>query len=269
MKVGLDPAPSGQGARHPAPLSVSIVVPVLDEAAIIDGSVRRLRRTFADCELVVVDGGSTDTTADRAARHARVLQTPAGRATQMNAGARATHGEVLWFVHADSVIAPGALAQIRAVLADATTVGGGLTLRFDKRSVALDYLAWSSNHRARRLHWIFGDQAMFIRRSVFEEIGGFPSLPLMEDLEISRRLRRRGALTLVPATSTASARRLEQHGVWRMVIFMQYLKALYLAGASPASIARQYSAGPRLPFAPRVRPCTRTRSSRQENDHVG
>ncbi len=238
-------------------MSVSIIVPVRNEEALIADAVQRLRRDFDDCELLVVDGASTDATVKLAAPHARVMGTAAGRALQMNEGARHTSGDVLWFVHADTVIAPGALAELRAALTDPGIVGGGLTLRFDARSAGLDYLAWTSNQRARRLHWIFGDQAMFVRRDVFNAAGGFPPLPVMEDLELSRQLHRHGRLAVLPATSTASARRILAHGTWRMVTFMQYLKVLHFAGVSPQRIARRYEAGPPWPL-------TRHRGSRHD-----
>lgn len=234
--------------------SVSIVVPVLNEAPIVGDALRRLRRDFPDCELIVVDGGSTDGTADLARPHARVVGTEAGRARQMNEGARGTSGDVIWFVHADTVIDPDALAQMQVALADPAVVGGGLTLRFDRHTPALDYLARVSTVRARRLHQIFGDQALFVRRVTFDRLGGFPALPLMEDLELSRRLHRVGRTVVLTATSTAASRRLTQHGTVRMIAFMQYLKLLYLVGASPERIRLRYEAGPgvvlpRLPGA--------------------
>ncbi|MER7895047.1 TIGR04283 family arsenosugar biosynthesis glycosyltransferase [Streptomyces sp. NPDC096046] len=225
---------------------VSIIVPVLNEEATIRSALSRLCRDFPDCELIVVDGGSTDATAELAASHATVITGERGRAKQMNEGARHASGDILWFVHADTAIDPDALRQIRAALADPVVVGGGLTLRFDRRAPGLNYLAWTSNARARRLHHIFGDQAMFIRRTVFDALGGFPDLAIMEDLEMSRRLHRRGRLCLLPATSTASSRRLVAHGTWRMIAFMQYLKLLYFAGVSPEAIRARYTAGPRL-----------------------
>jgi rSAM/selenodomain-associated transferase 2/rSAM/selenodomain-associated transferase 1 len=239
-----DGALPGEIAQLLSKISVSIVVPVLNEADRIEAALHRLRADFPDCELVVVDGGSTDGTAELAEPLVRVIHTGPGRARQMNEGARHTSGTVLWFVHADSVIDPTALTQLRAALRDPATVGGGLTLRFDRRSAGLHFLAHTSNMRARRLHQIFGDQALFVRRSVFDTLGGFPPLPLMEDLELSRRLHRAGRLALLPATSTASARRFDRHGTWRMVAFMQYLKLLYFAGVSPESIHRRYEAGP-------------------------
>lgn len=225
-------------------LSVSIIVPALNEAATIRASLLRLGRDFPGCELVLVDGGSDDGTAELAEPLAQLVRTGRGRAQQMNEGARHTSGEVLWFIHADTVIAPQALRQMRDVLADQAVIGGGLSLRFEPRSRGLDLLARSSNARARRLHQIFGDQAMFVRRSVFDEVGGVPPLPLMEDMELSRRLHRRGELALLPATSTASARRFTEHGTWQMVVFMQYLKLLYLAGVPPEYLRGRYEQGP-------------------------
>ncbi|OII65582.1 hypothetical protein BJP40_01490 [Streptomyces sp. CC53] len=228
------------------PPRVSIIVPVLNEEATIHSAVSRLRRDFPDCELIVVDGGSTDATVELASLHATVVSSERGRARQMNEGARHATGDILWFVHADTAVDPDALDQIRAAFADPAVVGGGLTIRFDRRTPGLNYLAWTSNARARRLHHIFGDQAMFVRRTAFDTLGGFPDLAIMEDLEMSRRLHRHGRLRLLPATSTASSRRLVAHGTWRMIAFMQYLKLLYFAGVDPEAIRIRYTAGPRL-----------------------
>lgn len=227
-------------------LSVSIIVPVRNEAAIIAGALRRLRDDFPGCELIVVDGRSADGTPGAAMPLATVIASPPGRARQMNAGARHATGDVLWFVHADTHLDPAALAQLRAVLADPGVVGGGCALRFDRDTPALRFLARSSTWRARRLHQVFGDQAMFVRRSVFDMLGGFPNLPIMEDLEMCRRLHGVGRLVVLPATCTASARRFDAHGTIRMIAFMQYLKLLYFAGVDPARIAARYARGPRF-----------------------
>lgn len=224
---------------------VSIVVPVLDEAPGIAACLRRLRRDFPECDLVVVDGGSRDGTAELAAEHARVVPSAPGRGRQMNAGAAASHGEILWFVHADCTIPAAALPALLTAMADPNVVGGGLTLRFDQRSAGLRWLAVTSNARARRLGWVFGDQAMFVRRAAFGALGGFPEIPLMEDLELSRQLRLRGRLVVLPVPCTASARRLVQHGPWRMAVLMQVLKVQYLAGVDPERIRRRYDAGTR------------------------
>lgn len=239
--------------------SVSIVMPVLNEASRVVSAVRRLSRDFGDCELIVVDGGSNDGTREvleemldgAAGIELRVLTSRPGRARQMNTGARHAGGDVLWFVHADTVLDPDALPELQRVLTDPQVVGGGLTLRFDRTSIALRYLAWTSNIRARRLHWIFGDQTLFVRRSAFHAVGGFPELPIMEDLELSRRLARLGNLVLLPAAASASTRRFDEHGTWPMLVFMQWLKLLHFCGVDPARIARRYAAGPPPPLRPR------------------
>jgi rSAM/selenodomain-associated transferase 2 len=176
---------------------------------------------------------------------AKVVECEPGRGGQLNTGARAASGDVLWFVHADTVVEPAALGQIIAALKDPDVVGGGLSLRFDRDTASLRWLAWASNQRARRLGQIFGDQAMFVRRTVFDRLGGFPDFPLMEDFEFSRRLHRTGRLMLLPAISTASARRFEQHGTWPMIALMQVIKIRYLFGASPEALRARYAAGPR------------------------
>lgn len=231
------------------PPTVSIVVPVFNEAPRITACLLRLCRDFPETELIVVDGGSTDGTAQLARHHATVLDCARGRGRQLNAGAAAACGQVLWFIHADTMVNAEALDQMRVALADPRVIAGGCSLRFDRGTASLRYLAWASNQRARRLGQIFGDQAMFVRRDVFDKLGGFPDYPLMEDFEFSRRLHRTGRLALLPATATASARRFEAHGTWRMIAFMQVIKTLYLAGVSPARLAGLYHAGPSALFA--------------------
>lgn len=237
------------GPSSPAPVSptVSIVVPVLNEETRITRLLAHVCRSFPDCERVVVDGGSTDRTVALAQRWARVVTSDPGRARQMNAGATHTSGDVLWFIHADTTVAPEALTQLRAALADHRVVGGGCHLRFDRASPTLSWLRWTSNLRARHLHWIFGDQALFVRRDVFTDLGGFPDLPIMEDLEMSRRLHRAGRLVVLPATCTLSARRFTEHGTLRMLVLMQYLKLLYFRGVDPEGIRTRYLAAHRQP----------------------
>jgi rSAM/selenodomain-associated transferase 2 len=227
-------------------MRVSIIVPVLDEAATIATTLAGLRDDFPGCELLVADGGSTDRTPEVAAPLARVLPCGPGRARQMNAGAAAASGDVLWFVHADTRPEPVALPQLRAALADPAVLAGGCRVRFDADTPGLRYLAWASNLRAGRLGQIFGDQAMFVRREVFCELGGYPELALMEDLALARLLRRRGRLVLLPAAVTASARRFTRHGTARMIAFMQYLRLRYVLGTDPELLAARYAAGPGL-----------------------
>lgn len=231
--------------RNEGEPSVAIVVPALNEEAGIGACLRRLRAAFPECAVVVADGGSSDRTAELAAPHATVVRSDRGRARQMNAGAAKTSSDVLWFVHTDCTVAPEALAELRAALADPRVVGGGLRIRFDARTPGCEFLRVTSNWRARVLGQVFGDQAMFVRRDVFDALGGFPEMPLMEDYEMSRRLRARGRLVVLRAETTASARRILAHGPWRMTVLMQWLKLQYVAGVDPERIRRRYERGTR------------------------
>lgn len=221
--------------------NLSIVVPVLDEQDLIVGLLTHLRRLAPDAEIVVVDGGSTDQTVERAAPLARVIHAPRGRGPQADAGGAAASGDVLWFVHADTRPNDKALEAMAAALADPRVVGGGFRLRFDRDGAALRWLAWTSNRRARHLGWIFGDQAMFVRREHFEAVGGFRAMVLMEDLDLSRRLRSRGRFVLLDPRCTASARRFTEQGTVRLIVRMQWCKLLYFAGVAPEDIRRRYT----------------------------
>ena len=224
-------------------MTVSIVVPVLDEAATITGLLDHLTALVPDAEIVVVDGGSTDGTPELAAGRARVVRVGGGRGPQLAAGVEAATGDVLWFVHADTRLDPRAPAALRAALADPAVAAGGFRLRFDRDTPTLRWLAWTSNVRARRTGWIFGDQAMFVRRGVLTALGGVPAIPLMEDLELSRRLRRGGHRTvLLDPPSTASSRRFDEHGTVAMIVRMQLLKLAYLRGVPPEELRRRYTA---------------------------
>lgn len=221
--------------------SISIIMPTLNEEAIIRAALEHLTRSFPGSEVIVVDGGSTDGTARIARAYARVLLSPPGRSRQMNAGACVAAGDILWFVHADSFVDPRSQDAIKQVMTDCRIAGGGLTLAFDAPHWDLRILATLSNLRARTLGWIFGDQSLFVRRSVFEALGGFPDMALMEDLELSRRLRRHGRLVVLSAVSRTSARRFRAGGILRVLGRMQWLRLQYLLGVSPDRLLAQYT----------------------------
>ncbi|GMA64237.1 glycosyltransferase [Alicyclobacillus fastidiosus] len=136
--------------------SISLIVPVLHEANTIEATLTHLKTSFAKCEIIVVDGGSSDNTVELAKQYARVVVSERGRANQMNAGASVSSGEILWFIHADSYVDEAALTYIQEELRNGEVVGGGLTLRFAEDSWSLRLIAKLSNVRARYLHWIFG-----------------------------------------------------------------------------------------------------------------
>lgn len=222
-------------------LTVSVIVPTLNEADNIAACVASVRaqRGGGETEVVVVDGGSTDGTVAVAAPLASVLASPPGRAVQMNAGARRAGGNVLLFLHADSRLPAGALAAVRDALADPDVPGGTFTLRFDDAAPLLRLYAACTRLRFALFH--FGDAGIFVRSAVFERLGGFRQIPLMEDVDFLRRLRRAGRLALVPRPVTTSARRFRRGGIVRQQLLNAALVAAFSLGVSPARLARWYN----------------------------
>ncbi len=221
---------------------VSIIVPVLNEAAHLPILLEGLAPLRDHAEIIVVDGGSADGTADaeRAAGWARVLASPRGRARQMNAGAAAATGEVLLFLHADVTLPPNALQDIDAALADPQVVGGRFDVRLENPRRIYRVIEAFMNARSRWSGIWTGDQAIFMRRAVFERLGGYPDIPLMEDVEFSRRLRGAGRRACLRTRVTASARKWEREGVFRTITLMWGLRFLYMVGVSPARLHRWY-----------------------------
>jgi rSAM/selenodomain-associated transferase 2 len=217
-------------------MRLSVIVPALDEAARIGACLRSIRAQGGGVEVLVADGGSTDGTAAIAARQARVVTGARGRGAQMNAGARRSTGDVLLFLHADTVLHPGALAALRDALADARVVGGTFTLRFDHPHPLLRFYGWCT-----RLPWLrYGDQGIFVRRAVFEWLGGFRELPLLEDVDLLKRLRRAGRVAVVDRPVTTSARRFLERGIVRQQLLNGAILAAHAAGVSPERLARWY-----------------------------
>ncbi len=225
---------------RPAP-TLSIVVPVLNEAAGIAATLQALAPLRErGAEVIVVDGGSADDTQRRAAPWAdRVLGSPRGRARQMNAGAAAARAPLLLFLHADTQLPDGADAVLHAAIA-----GGAAWGRFDVhiegRAVLLRLVAALMNLRSRLSGIATGDQALFVRREAFERVGGFPDQPLMEDIELSRRLRALQRPHCLRQRVRTSGRRWETHGVWRTIWLMWRLRWRYWRGESPHSLAQVY-----------------------------
>jgi rSAM/selenodomain-associated transferase 2/rSAM/selenodomain-associated transferase 1 len=227
---------------------ISIVIPALNEAA-------RLAPILGDVcghadvlDVVVVDGGSTDGTPEIArAAGALVLRAAGGRAGQMNAGAAAAKGGILLFLHADTILPSQFPMHVRDTLRLPGVVGGAFAFRLDASGFLLRCVERCANWRARTLQMPYGDQALFMRRDTFDRVGGFPLLPIMEDLEIVRRLRRLGRIRIVPAAATTSARRWQTLGVFRTSALNQLLTAAYFLGFAPSKLARWYRAPPPKP----------------------
>lgn len=216
---------------------VSIIIPTLNEAAVVESLLGRLGHD--EVELIVVDGGSCDGTGERALPLAdQVLRHSAGRAIQMNAGAAVARGEWLWFLHADSVLlAPGG-AYLEAITAAEDWGFFGLVLSGERRVFRL--IERLIVCRSRITAVATGDQGIFVRRGLFQTLGGFVDQPLMEDVELSKRLRAVAPPGFVALPLQTSSRRWESGGVLRTVLLMWRLRLLYFLGASPRWLARQY-----------------------------
>ena len=210
-------------------------MPTLDEAANLERLLPDLRDHCPEAEVIVVDGGSADATRDVATRFPQValVTSPRGRARQMNAGAQQARGDVLLFLHADTRLPDGALAAIAAALDDARVVGGRFDVGFDSPRPVFRMIAFFMNVRSRWSGISTGDQALFVRRGVFEAMGGYPDIVLMEDIEFCRRLKRRGKLAALRTRVTTSARKWEREGAFRTMALMWGLRFLYLVGVSP------------------------------------
>jgi rSAM/selenodomain-associated transferase 2 len=224
-------------------LSLSIIIPALDEAehivATLD-SLQPLRRRGV--EIIVADGGSSDNTANLARERAdQVLTVPAGRARQMNAGAAAARGEILCFVHADSRMPESADGLIVDGLSRSRRSWGRFDVSIAGTHPMLRVIAQLMNWRSRLTGIATGDQGLFLTRSLFEAAGRFPEIALMEDISLTRQLKRYSPPLCIAHRLTTSGRRWEKHGVWRTMLLMWRLRLAYFFGADPDRLARQYA----------------------------
>jgi rSAM/selenodomain-associated transferase 2 len=226
--------------------TLSIIVPVLNEAGAIEDALRSLAPLRArGAEVIVVDGGSTDATVTLARGLAdRVLRAGQGRAHQMNAGAAAAGADLLLFLHADTRLPGTALDLILDGMQRSQRAWGRFDVRIDVRiggaSRLLKAVAACMNLRSRLTGIATGDQAIFVRRAQFLAVGGYPLQPLMEDIELSHRLKRRSRPLCLRACVTTSGRRWERFGVWRTIVLMWRLRLLYWLGAPADKLAKAY-----------------------------
>jgi rSAM/selenodomain-associated transferase 2 len=226
-----------------APLpSVSVVVPVLEEAGGIAASLAGLQALReAGTEVIVVDGGSRDATRAIAAPLAdRLLEAPRGRAAQMNAGARVARGAVILFLHADTVLPPGVIEGLAARLAASGRSWGRFDVAIAGADPLLALVALLMNARSRLTGVATGDQAIFVGRDAFERCGGFPEIPVMEDVALSKILKRESPPLCLRERVVTSGRRWERRGTLRTIFLMWRLRLAFALGADPRLLARRY-----------------------------
>ncbi len=221
--------------------SLSVIVPVWMEAASVVDTLEALAPLRAlGHEVIVVDAGSSDGTAERARSLCdRVIQSEKGRAVQMNAGAAVARGDLLLFLHADTRLPPGALEQLTAFV-QSHRAWGRFDVRLTGKRPLFRVIAWFMNQRSRLTGICTGDQALFVRRDVFEALAGFAPLPLMEDVELSRRLCLVSRPFCIREPVLTDSRRWQKHGAWRTIFLMWRLRWRYWRGESPESLAQVY-----------------------------
>lgn len=215
---------------------ISIIIPVLNEARNIKQAVASTQPS-TNVEVIVVDGGSNDGTVEIAeSLGVKLISAPRGRAAQMNAGALAASGEILLFLHADSRLSAGFDIMVRTALQQPGVVAGAFAVQIDAQLWSLRLVEWGVNWRSRFLQMPYGDQAIFVTKQIFHGIGKFPEIPIMEDFELIRRLRRTGKITIIHVPILTSARRWLKNGVFKTTLTNQIIILAYLLGVSPKRI---------------------------------
>ncbi|HDH28416.1 MAG TPA: glycosyltransferase [Euryarchaeota archaeon] len=219
---------------------ISVIIPVLNEQARIRGLLRYLTDVEGDFETIVVDGGSRDKTADVAREYATVIASKRGRAVQMNTGAGRANGDILLFLHVDCLPENDAFSEVESIMKDFRVAGGALKYDIDDPSPLYRNHVFWSNLRARLAGIYLGDHGIFVRRTVFDKVGGFPAQPLMEDVELCKKLKKEGILVQAKSKITSSPRRFKQKGFTRTVLQMQANRLLYAIGVPAERLAKHY-----------------------------
>ncbi len=219
---------------------LSVIIPTLNEGKTIESTLSRLT-SQQGVEIIVVDGGSTDDTVEKAqALGAQVISATPGRASQMNAGARVAHGEILLFLHGDTLLPEDFLEEISAVLAQPGVAGGAFLLAIDALPWRYRLVECFTNYRARFLGRPYGDQALFLSAGLFRKLGGYKEMELLEDLDLIKRLKKKGRIRIAAQAVQTSARRWQRLGVFKTTLLNQLILLGYFLGLSPARLAAWY-----------------------------
>jgi rSAM/selenodomain-associated transferase 2 len=222
---------------------ISIIIPTLNEEENIEKLLRSLEMLEGEGEkeIIVADGGSRDQTPVLAARWAReVISCPQGRARQMNRGAEAARGDILLFLHADTQLPPSALKAMEEVMKNSKAAGGWFSHALDSSKFIFRLISFGINVRTRLTRVAVGEQALFVRASIFQAMGGYTDIPLMEDIEFTKRLKQYGRTVQLNTRIVTSVRRWQTKGVWRTILLMWSLRLLYFMGVSPQRLHKWY-----------------------------
>jgi rSAM/selenodomain-associated transferase 2 len=222
---------------------LSVIIPTLNEADNIKELINCIKNENINCEIIISDADSSDRTREIAASQgAKIVNSQkASRGLQLNRGAEIASAPILLFLHADSNLEESALRSLVTRMEQRSEkVGGCFSLEIKSEHPLLKFISWSSNLRAKYLNLIFGDQGIFIKKEVFESLGGFPEIELMEDWEFSKKLAKTGELLFLDKKIYTSARRWEEYGVLKTILLMHKIKILYLFGYSPEKLKQIY-----------------------------
>jgi rSAM/selenodomain-associated transferase 2 len=220
--------------------SISIIIPTLNEAGYIDKTCEHLKELFSNTELIIVDGGSSDDTLTRGSRYGRVIRSPRGRAIQMNTGAREATGEILWFLHADCLPHPESINKIRETVSPDRVIAGAFEYRLDGDGSIYRISEYLSNLKNRFLNLIYGDMGIFVDAQIFRQVGGFREIPIMEDMDFCKRVKRVGNIAILPYCIMTSARRWKKEGPVINIIRNWFLQLGWALGVSPLYLIRWY-----------------------------
>ena len=219
---------------------LSVVIPTLNEARVLGTTLERLQQ-FDNIEIIVADANSQDGTDDIATSYgAKLLTVTTGRANQLNEGVKHSTGRYLLFLHADTLLPHNFSELVFSALKNPRTVAGAFRFKTDASSLGMRIVEWGTNFRSAILKWPYGDQGLFMEKRIFEEMGGFSTIPIMEDFELVRRLRRRGNIVTLAETAITSARRWQNLGIFRTTIVNQLMIAGFLIGVPTATLRRLY-----------------------------
>ncbi|OHB39800.1 MAG: hypothetical protein A2Y09_00185 [Planctomycetes bacterium GWA2_39_15] len=219
-------------------MRISVIIPTLNEESHIEKTLQSVIKQEGNYEFYVVDGGSTDNTVAIAKRYACVISSKRGRAIQMNAGAKLCKGDILLFLHADTLLPDNAFREIRKRMKDDTVVGGSFYIEFDADNFILRGISFISRFDFRIFH--FGDQGIFVRRDVFQALRGYKEIPIMEDYDFYKRLAGQGKVVLLRMPVISSARRFVKKGVVRQLLINKLVVLSYWAGVDIQTIKRFY-----------------------------
>jgi rSAM/selenodomain-associated transferase 2 len=219
---------------------LSIVIPTFNEEMSLGKTLESLKIFAENVEIIVVDGGSSDATISIAENYkVKLLHSPRGRGTQLQIGGKAANGDVLWFLHADTSPSEDCVSQMMSALKNIKMIGGNFTIRFDGDEAAAKFLTWLYPN-LRKLGLIYGDSAIFVRREVYEKIGGFADYPIFEDLDFVRKLSREGEIVTLPSSVTTSSRRFADGKFVFTFLRWTVLQVLFWLGVSPYKLVKIY-----------------------------